>query len=154
MTGDNIEEVAWQDSYAVYVFSCKSGVYENVFELLPSENSPKILLVDDLNANGTFEIFISRSGRRYVHTLQIWEWNGNEFASLIDISEDNLTTDRLVTTGFDYSIQETADNRLREFVVTASSPLSLYSQSNVVVLDQSKTIILKWDGQNYIVANQ
>ncbi|MCA9934320.1 MAG: hypothetical protein H6662_08135 [Ardenticatenaceae bacterium] len=153
LTGDGIEEFAWRDTYAVFVLGCKNGDFETILEVLPHENGPIIEFIDDLNGNGRPELFLSFYGRLYLHTLQILEWNGEGFTSLINLSGDKFALDTLTTTGWEYYIQDINQDQLQEIVVIDSSPIHLEDNSEVI-LDRQKTITLGWDGHNYVIFNE
>lgn len=157
LTDDGVEEYAWRDTYAVFVFGCKNGYFETVLEVLPFQNGPIIEFIDDLNGNGIPELFLTYYGRYAFHTLRILEWNGAEFVSLIKIPGENFTSDALVTTGWDYSIRDTNQDQLQEIVVINSSPVHLekiLNHEGHMLFDRKETITLGWDGHNYVIINK
>jgi hypothetical protein len=154
LTGDGMEEYAWRDTYAVFVFGCKNGYFEKIIEVLPIHNGPIIEFIDDLNGNGIPEIYLSFYGGYYFHTLQILEWNGEKFESLIQIPQDDFVMDTLVTTGWDYSVKDINHDQIQEIVVINSSPIRLdkaLELDDYELFDRKETITLGWNGNNYVI---
>jgi len=85
LTNDGEPDLAIRAT-SFYIFGCKGGKYERLFELGPDGllNPPAITAIQDANKNGIPELTIllgveSQGGRAY----GVYEWNGDKFSSLI-----------------------------------------------------------------------
>ena len=151
-----MNEYVWRDLYTVFVLGCKDGQYEILLGDTSLQNGPVIEFINDLNGNGTPELYLSYYGRYFFHTLRILEWNGTEFLSLIKIEGENFTYDGLVTTGWEYSVKDINHDQIQEIIAIDSSPIQLdqiLNNDDDILLDRKETITLGWDGKNYVIVS-
>jgi hypothetical protein len=90
LTNDGVSEIVMY-SFAVYVFHCHEGQYEEMLriqpEILDTDGMSMKILTQDLNKSGVQNLIITtdnegRGNDNYTLNVLVFEWNGQEFANL------------------------------------------------------------------------
>ena len=150
LTGDGVKEFAFRDRDAVFVLGCQEGRYEILLEKLAMGSTPFIEFIDDLNGNGIPELFLSYFGRYYIHALNIGEWDGAAFRSLIRIPRGGDEMDILVTSYWDYTVADVNGDGLQEIVVVDDIPARPDDMADGLPW-RKETITLGWNGTHYVI---
>jgi hypothetical protein len=153
LTNDSLPELAISLT-SFYIFSCKTGRYEKVFELPPDGRlwSPTIFLVKDNNRNGLPELIIligtwSQGGRAY----QVFEWSGTRFHNLV-FSDDPYYLDGgelwMEGIGGNISSQDVNHDMVNELILDSGVPgWTIYYEG---LPWRNKRTYYQWNGQSYV----
>lgn len=155
LTNDDVPELTISLT-SFFIFSCRNGRYEKVFELLPDGRAwaPTILFAKDNNRDGIPELIIligtwSQGGRAY----HVFEWDGENFHNLIpselaDYPEAGeiwveATTGKIHCEDIDHDL-------LNEIILDSGVPTwGIYYDG---LPWRNETTYYKWNGKNYIPA--
>ncbi|MBI5954671.1 MAG: hypothetical protein HY865_23690 [Chloroflexi bacterium] len=159
LTGDEIKEIARSDNGYFYVYGCREHKYMVLLKIEGTQNTPSLDNVVDLNGNGLPELIVSNYERRAFRSIRIFEWDRNEFRSLIEgkfISYSNnpegetIKYDWLGGTVLTYKTTDTNNDGVKEIVAIDEVP---YDPSDISsgIPWRDRTIRLEWDGINYTV---
>ncbi|GEM_PF-1911632 len=164
ITYDGIKEFFLPSGYYT-IFGCKDGQYVTFLDIPPTahtEMAAVLLLIQDLNLNGVPELLIGQAQYSDRAMYRLLEWDGTKLANLtpvkfsekgvkvyIDdqvihtIGQSNARKGALVG---NYEVLDTDSNGLQDVVIRAGVYQEPTSSS-----DLEDTIVLKWDGQSYVV---
>jgi len=90
LSNDGISEIVMY-SFAVYVFRCHEGQYEEMLRIQPeirdTDGTSMKILTQDLTRSGVKNLIITtdnkgRGNDNYTLNILVFEWNGHEFANL------------------------------------------------------------------------
>ena len=159
-TGDRVNELlAYSDHSSFYIYGCTDGKYKILQEFKGTQRTPYLDYVGDLNGDGVPELIVSNFERHAFNSIQIFEWNGNTFTSLIDIKfidaqGKTWVYDWLGGSPLSYKVVND-NNGVKEIVAIDHSSLDLdpvFASSDLPLRDE--TITLKWNGENFVIANE
>jgi hypothetical protein len=155
LTDDDVSELAISLT-SFFIFSCRNGQYEKIFELLPDGRAwaPTILFANDNNRNGILELIIrigtwSQGGRAY----HVFEWDGGNFHNLIPSELAGYPEEGEIwveaTTG-KIHCEDVDHDLLNEIILVSGVPSwGIYYDG---LPWRNETTYYKWNGKNYIPA--
>jgi hypothetical protein len=161
LTGDGVKEIVYE-GFTLTVYGCKDRKYDALLEIEGTQHAPYLDKIIDLNNNGLPELIISNYERRAFHSIRILEWVGNEFRSLIEIkfisfsnnpNGEIIRYDWLGGTTLNYNIVDSNKDGIKEIVAVDEIPVYDPGDLSRGLPWREETIILSWDGNNYVVAN-
>lgn len=141
---------------AFYIFGCRDGQYETVFEIPPDGylTPSQIFSIHDNNRNGVQEItlltsVLSQGG----HTYQIYEWNGSEFQNLLlpDMKEYPNSGEIWVEATGKIFYKDYDHDLVNEVILDSGIPT--WSGYPDGLPWRNKRTHYDWNGQNYIPAH-
>jgi hypothetical protein len=156
LTNDGVPELAIRAN-SFYIFGCHGGKYEKLFELEPDIylHPPSITTLRDANRNGIPELtlllgYVSDGG----HYYGIYEWNGKEFANLIDTVNPFYPDSG--------SIWVEATGKIHYEDIYHDSYQELVADSGIPVWEsypaglpwRNERSIYKWNGVNFVVSHR
>ena len=153
LTNDSVPELAIGLT-AFYIFGCKNGRYEKIFELPPDGRliPPHILFTKDNNRNGLPELTLligtwSQGGRAY----QIYEWNGTQFHNLVlpdDPNYPDLAELWVEAMNGGIFYQDLNHAKVNEIILNSGVPdWTIYFEG---LPWRNKQTIYQWNGKNYV----
>ena len=183
LTGDGVKELIVYELFSTTVFGCVGGKHRIMLDYIDFDDSltispAYIYAIQDLNRNGTPDIvFAYPKTTGWDTTVNILEWNGKDFVSLIqaDHGENSIKTSRLANTlywyerewisgwfsssnipsmngGADIEIRDIDGNSTQELILTDSGPAHpdmLYSFGPW----RGKRVVFSWDGIHYLYSD-
>ncbi len=157
LTGDGLKEVALSDNGSLFIFGCEDGKYQIFLKSDGTQNTPDLDYADDINGDGIPELIVSNFERHDFHSIQIFEWNGFNFTSLIlnkivDYQGNMINIDWVGGTGFNYKISNFNVDGLKEIVAIDQIP---YDSGDLMkgLPWRNRTVTLGWNGKNFIILN-
>lgn len=159
-TGNRVKGLlAYTDSGSFNIYGCIDGKYQVLQEFKGTQRTPYLDYVGDLNGDGIPELIVSNYERHAFNSIQIFEWSGNTFTSLIDtefVDAQGKTQkyDWLGGTPLSYKIINN-QNGGKEIVAVDQASLYLdpaFWPGGLPWRDE--TITLKWNGENFIIASE
>lgn len=171
ITHDGIQEFILPGDYFT-IFGCKDGKYTALIDIAPIIGMPAVLLVmQDLNLNGAPELFIAQAGYDNQAMYRILEWNGSQLVDVTTSQFKKKDTKIYIQDGViytigqgsaqkgrllgNYEIVDTDGNGLKDVVIHAGVYQEwsfLFAEQGVQVYNLQDTIVLRWDGTSYVVA--
>ncbi|HNE04609.1 MAG TPA: hypothetical protein PLT08_08835 [Anaerolineales bacterium] len=155
VTGDGLNEIIYRYGYWEYsILGCKNNIYQSLLNFR-GDFGVDLAEVSDLNKNGILEIILYDVVHYGYVNIFIFEWNGSEFNSLIDIGKEyptGPTIDRIRTTNY-REFLDTNNDELEEIIATydANQLCGGFGDFCDGTPIRKKTTTLKWNGKNYVV---
>lgn len=149
LTKDGLKELLRSENGYSLIYGCNNGRYEILMEYKGTQRTPYISDVVDINGNGIPEIIILNAERHAFSSIQIFEWNGEEFISLIKRSGPGYVSDVIGGTAFEYKIANINNDGVKE-IVAIDNELFGYENLSGQPL-RIRTTILGWNGTNFVV---
>jgi hypothetical protein len=160
ITGDGIQELVMRSYVTYHVIGCKENNHEILFQTDPYVFSSKLQDVVDLNENRIPELIFYSFSRYGFAEVDIVEWDGNKFRSLIDMGIDRYTgkvIDVVPATEYHELIDINGDN-LKEIVIVYNVNELCYGMGGLNFCDgtpaREQITTLAWNGQNYVALKQ
>ncbi len=161
LTGDGMPEVVYIDFEIgkLFIYQCADKQYVNVFEFKGTQGNLRLDAVDDLNKNGMPELILSNYERRGFHSIQIFEWDGSQFRSLMENKITTYTGETVIYdwvggTDFQYTIMDTNGDGLKE-INAVDEPL--HGDPGMFASElplRSETVTIGWNGEHFVVIKQ
>jgi len=161
LTHDNVPELIIENRYSrpgyLSVFGCERGQYTKLLTVNAlNEYAPAVLKIKDLNLNGIPDLVLEETTCRTCIGVQIFEWNGLEFQSLVrvwilDASRNEITYFTYVsfTGGYiDVKIVDIDGNGTYELILQNNAPGNL-GEAYFNGPYRSGALTFMWDGQYY-----
>jgi hypothetical protein len=147
LTGDGVKELTYKGYVTFDILGCKDGKYQSLFNFV-GDWEARLEDTPDLNKNGIPELILYDITHYGSALLYIFEWDGIEFRSLIDMGEDDWV--------FATSPGEIMDiNRdgLKEIIVVYNINELCGGLGNPCdgTPARKQATTLAWNGQNYVV---
>ncbi len=166
LTGDGVPEIVIMPASETYIFGCRDGKYQILFQHFDeavSINSigTQLVAIRDMNLNGIPEfIFASYGcggmGAGQCLEVYVYEWDGTKFITRIPIWEGyevgaSMYGGRLADYFPGVTVKDVDNNGTKELILTGGIPNSWYPEyfSHAPWRDQSD--IYTWDGQNFVL---
>lgn len=160
LTGDGLREALYKE-FGYSFFGCKDGHYEDVFYFV-GDSGARLADVLDLNKNGVPELVLFDIVHYGYVDISIFEWDGQEFRSLIDMGSYSPSDPPIDWVSFNdegYQVIDVNGDGLKEIVVMynvhqqAKGVLGGYDIAVQRPL-RDQTIILGWNGTNFVNIKQ
>lgn len=155
VTGDGVPELFVRWDYIFYVFGCFQGEYVILLEQVPPllTFAPEVESVQDMNLDGIPEIVTSTRLCLWDRcaTYAIYEWNGDEFESLIDTPDhpDYHMVDQSEPSGM--SLEDIDANGTIELLLRGGVPPESFEGEYYDGLPwREETNIYMWNGTAYV----
>lgn len=153
LTNDGVPEIVLGIT-GFYIFGCKDGSYQTLFRLPPDGLlfPPGISLAPDANRDGVPE-FILQTTRDKLggHGYKIYEWNGQEFSSLLvpeppEYYEDGEIS--LLAPDGKIDFRDLNGDGIKELVVTDGIPIGTVFHDGLPW--RIETRVYQWNGSQFI----
>jgi hypothetical protein len=151
VTNDGIPDLEI-GAISFYIFSCKDGKYESIFEIEPDAYlmPPKIFSIKDNNRNGIPELtmllgFMSQGG----HTYAVYEWDQSTFHNLVQpIYPDYPESGGIwVEATGEIHYEDVNNDFINELILNSGIPVWETYYSGFPW--RNKRTIYQWNGQDY-----
>ncbi len=157
VTGDGVNEIIYRYGYWEYsILGCKNNIYQSLLNFKGDFGVDPADVVD-LNKNGIPEVFLYNVVHYGYVSVFIFEWNGSELRSLIDMGKEypnGPAIDWINTTNY-RDLLDTNNDGLNEIIATYD--VSLLCGGFGGFCDgtpiRKQTTTLKWNGKNYVIEN-
>lgn len=151
LTGDGIPEIIYHFfNPSIAIYGCKDGKFERLELAVSPELSPHVIHLEDisdLNKDGIPELLIY-VGYNLAGILNIYEWDGNKFRSLIQYNYDPFDLSKTYDwVHADYQMKDTNKDGLQELIVLEDQTFLAY-WNHFTAFNQ--IITLGWDGEHYV----
>ena len=155
LTGDGVPEIAfvhflWE---GLIVYGCHQGKYEILFTKRP-DIFAQGLRIQDLNANGIPEIILDEPNRGYTAAISIYEWDGDNFVSLVKAFYNGYEQEEFIAPNIVQSISyiDKEKNGTIEIVINQGKPAKIDFVAKGLPW-RDKTTTLSWNGKNFVITN-
>ncbi len=165
LTNDGIRELVIRNPALggnLYVFGCRNGKFNNLLTITRAyDYGPNVLAIKDLNRNGVKDLTIELLTCHYCTGILVYEWNGNNFESLVRDWVYNLFTGKLDYWGVaeligysNASIEDIDKNGTFELVLDGGIPSDLSGFSGWDGPFRGQRVVYMWDGKYYVWYSQ
>lgn len=150
LTGDHLSEVIFRGLGGYDVLGCQDGMYQDIFTFVGGSGAD-LEGTPDLNNNGIPELLLYDISHYGSAELYIFEWDGREFRSLIDVGGVNS----VFATSPGKIIDINGDG-FNEFVImddvheTVSWPFGVGTYVNTQRPLRNQITTLGWNGQHFV----
>lgn len=168
LTNDGVNEVVYEGllRFGVSILGCKDGKYQDFLDF-GGDSGVNLIKLPDLNKNGTPEIMLSDVVHYGYVDIFIFEWNGDQFRSLINMGKYSSTDDTVVDWVSATWISDTAHHKLKDINgdglkdIVVVYDVHQRAQGVIGGFDiavqrplRDQTIILSWNGRNFVNIKQ
>jgi len=161
LTGDGRKDVILRVPSSIVIYGCKGGEYQELAVWGWNDLSGWLDEIVDLNKNGIPEIIVAQQSRYGFITLSMYEWNGHEFRSLIEVEyldkDKNIKVDG-VSTVSKHQILDTNRDGLKEIIVVNNAHNAFlkgfYTDLISKLPFRDGLITLGWNGRHYVNLTQ
>jgi hypothetical protein len=165
LTNDGIKELILNNPTLggnLYVFGCKNGEFENLLTVSRVyDYGPEILAIKDINRDRVNELIISLLTCHYCTGMEVYEWNGHSFESLIRDWYINHDTNKLEyysvaeLDGYSYaSIRDIDNDGIYELILEGGIPSYLSALTGWEGPWRGQEVVYRWNGQFYVWYSQ
>lgn len=163
LTNDGVPEFILPSGYLTF-FGCQDGKYVNLLNLPPSERAMTAvpLAIQDINQNGLLELLIGQVQKPDLATYQVYEWDGTRFSTLLPADfkevESNISIkDHIIYAVGQSNAEKGAFEKNWEIQTVGDGPKRIAIRAGVfdnliAPSDLEQSLILKWNGDSYVVA--
>jgi hypothetical protein len=151
-TGDSIKELLAYSIGKFSVYGCNNGKYQVLQEFQGTQNTPNLDHIGDLNGNRIPELIVAGVERHGYFSIQIFEWNGREFVSLIKRGIRDYIYDWVGGVVFEYKISDINKDGIKEIIGIDNELITYESLPGLPT--RRVTTILTWNGENYVVLSE
>ncbi|HET9914069.1 MAG TPA: hypothetical protein VFQ13_19405, partial [Anaerolineales bacterium] len=150
LTGDGVNELTYKGYVTFDILGCKDGKYQSLFNFV-GDWEARLEDTPDLNKNGIPELILYDITHYGSALFYIFEWNGMEFRSRIDMGEEDW--DLSSSPG---EIMDANGDALKEIVVVYDVNKFCGGLGNPCdgTPARKQTTTLAWNGRNYVVRAQ
>jgi hypothetical protein len=153
LTGDGLQEVMFK-GYEYSFFGCQDGDYQDLFDFA-GDFGVGLGGILDLNKNGIPELILYDFVHYGFADIYVFEWNGSDFVSLINVRSDiypDDINDWLDATDYPQWVDINRDG-LKEIVTVfdINQLCGGFGSFCDGTPAREETTILGWNGQNYVV---
>jgi hypothetical protein len=154
LTGDGVPEFAITYDGNLYIFACRLGKYKTTLKI---SNIVGLGLYDifidtirDLNLDGIPEIILSTTTcNGPCVEVRIYEWDGNQYNSLIRIKDHEDGVDYARILNGSISIKDQDGNKFPELILDGGIPTQLAELVNGFPF-RKETQVLSWNGKFFV----
>lgn len=156
LTGDGVPELLIIPS-ELFIFGCREGQYQMFMSrfseaALFNSTAHQLVEIQDMNLNGVPEIVIAEFGCGGMNTgrcleVFIYEWDGQEFASLK--SYRSAIEESLSILGTEITIKDIDSNGTQEITLTGGIPIPWYLEHFAYYPWRDENDTYMWNGQYF-----
>jgi len=173
LTNDGLPELIKRSFFTIDIYSCVNGEHLSLqLPKFPDVGTPSIFAVTDMNLNGTPEVVFHSIGfSASKSSVEIYEWNGEEFIQLLQTrhGEKNIERSRIVQNlhwyedymGYDVAvlngradiiIEDLDGNGTKELILIDSGPFHMDTVRNFGPW-RGKRLVYTWDGIHFLLSS-
>lgn len=145
----------------IIVFSCKNNNYINLKTFSSGFYGSYIVAIRDLNSNNVMDLAILVEACQGCNFVSIYEWNGQDFKTLVLEYSDYYSENKLSTfntTDFDgyakISIEDINKDGFYEIVLDGGIPSYIAGVSGDDGPYRAQKVIYMWNGENFVWYSQ
>jgi hypothetical protein len=140
----------------INVYSCDHGTYTILFER-PIFYGTAHVTIQELNRNGIQELVLSFNSCEWCRAVSVFEWDGEEFKSLVQdwyidpFDEELVSQDFTELPGYaSVSLKDIDSNGTFEILLQGGKPSYLAGMSGREGPYREQTIVFMWNGEHYV----
>jgi hypothetical protein len=161
LTGDGLHEVLYKE-FGYSLFGCKDGYYRTLLYFV-GDSGAGLTGILDLNKNGIPEIILYNIVHYGYVDLYVFEWDGNEFRSLINMETDTSTgividwvSATRVSDTARHKLIDTNEDGLKKIVVVydVNQLCGGFGDFCDGTPRRAQTTTLGWNGHNFVALKQ
>jgi hypothetical protein len=154
LTGDGLNEVIFKGLAIYSILGCTDGQYQDLFDFA-GDSGANLAEIIDLNKNGIPEIILYNVIHYGYAYVSIFEWDGTEFRSLIDLGtgiSSGIVIDEVSAT-VPHKITDTIGDGLNEIVIVydVNQLCGGFGDFCDGTPARAQTTVLQWNGRNYVL---
>jgi hypothetical protein len=154
LTGDGVPEFAITYDGNLYIFACSLGKYKTTLKIsnIVGMGFSDIFIntIRDLNLDGIPEIVLNTTTcNDPCLEVMIYEWDGNQFISLVRINNHEYGEDYAQISNGSISIKDQGGNKFPEIILYGGIPTHFASLANGFPF-RNETQVLSWNGKFFV----
>ena len=159
VTGDGVNELILTNDLSVLVLGCNAGEYQALLNETGGDPASSIRFVrftipGDMNLNGIPEMItnVQAGHMSGFHNVSIFEWDGDQFASIIQGERDGDVSETAFMLGVtSISVRDVDGNKTLELILEGGVPYEESSDYTVGLPWRKETHSYSWNGNLFVL---